>query len=66
VLPIVPKEQVVQEAVPPVLLGKSQEEVLQMLDNAGAPHVQAQTASPQEDVDQIVREAESAVHHEEL
>jgi len=68
VLPIVPEEQVVQEAVPPVLIGKSQEEVLQMLDNArvGTPNVQSQTASPQEDVDEIVREAESAVHHEEL
>jgi len=70
ILPIVPEEQVVPETVPPVLLGKSQEEVLQMLGNAragaGAPRVQGHTASPQEDVDKIVREAESAVHHEEL
>lgn len=70
ILPVVTEEQIVQEAVPPVLLGKSQEEVLQMLDNAriaaGTPQVPAHTASPQEDVDEIVREAESVVHHEEL
>jgi len=68
ILPVVPDEEIVEEAIPPVIIGKSQQEVLQALENAGydaaAP---SSTSSPEEEVDEIVREAEDAVDlHEEL
>lgn len=66
ILPIVPEEEIIREAVPPVMIGKSQQEILQGLDNAGAHMKVETTQSPQEDVDEIVRAAESAVGHQEL
>ena len=73
ILPIDPEEELVEDAIPPVVIGKSQEQVLEALGHAGVNiedgNIPSSSSSPQEEVDEIVKEAEAesaSSLHEEL
>jgi len=73
ILPINPDDEVVDTAIPPIVIGKSQEQVLEALGNAGVEaESHSDSTSPEEDVDEIVKEVEAesvgatSSHHEEL
>lgn len=72
ILPINPDDELIDEVIPPVVIGKSQEQVLEALGNAGVEtKSRSDPISPQEDVDEIVKEAEAesaatSSPHEEL
>jgi hypothetical protein len=60
ILPVDPDEELIDEVIPPIIIGKSQEQVLEALENAGIESGRrADSTNPQEDVDEIVREAEA-------